>query len=151
MNTQTTTINSNVKLLTSIFVLISCISLAGCSGGGGGNSDGGNTSSDIETDVGAAINDPISQSTASGTATLSWIAPTTRTDNTSLALSEIGGYKLYMGSDINSLTQYAEINDPSQVKFVINELDAGTYYFAVTTYNQDGGESDFSTIVSKSI
>ncbi|MCF6324180.1 MAG: fibronectin type III domain-containing protein [Gammaproteobacteria bacterium] len=149
MNTQTTTINSNTKLLTNIFALIVCISLAGC--GGGGDSGGGNTSSNIKTDINTSKNDVINQINASGIATLSWIAPTTRTDNTPLALSEISGYKLYMGRDINSLTQYAEINDPSQVKFVINKLDTGTYYFAVTTYSQDGGESDFSTIVSKSI
>lgn len=138
MNVKTEAPISWLRPFAGYFVLIICVGLAGC---GGGGSDG--NGSGTVTGVGATG--------AAGTATLSWVAPSTRVDNTPLPMSEIGGYKVYMGGSVETLVLHAEINDPYQMEFVVDNLDAGAYFFAVTTYNQDGAESDFSSVVNKSI
>jgi len=160
MKVKNTKKTSNVNLLTSGFVLLVCASLIGC--GGSESSNEKPTSVDTTsvdttnvdtTNVDTTGTDPTGVDTtgANGTATLSWVAPTTRTDNKALPMSEIGGYKVYMGTSENNLTQYADISNSSQMEFIINKLDTGTYYFAITTYSQDGVESALSTIVSKTV
>jgi len=149
MNVQNTKKISKLKLLTTSFVLLVCASLIGCGESGSGdsvnkNNDGDNLATGAEATGTEATG-------AKGTANLSWTAPTTRADNTVLPMSEIGGYKVYMGTTPSNLTQYADISNPSQMEFTINQLGIGTYYFAVTTYNQYGAESTLSTIVSKTI
>ncbi len=126
--------------LACCIVLMVSIGLVGC-GGGSGSSDG-------EGD-GAAVG--VGTASADGTATLSWVAPSTRVDSTPLPMSEIGGYKVYIGSSMDTLMLHADINDPYQMELVVNNLDTGTYYFAVTAYSQYGAESDFSAIENKTI
>lgn len=87
----------------------------------------------------------------STTATLSWVAPTTRIDGSPLPISEIAGYKIYMGSAPNNLNLAALITDPYLMEHKFSELSTGTYYFAVSTYTQENVESGLSVIVSKSI
>ena len=87
----------------------------------------------------------------STTATLSWAAPTTRIDGSPLPMSEIAGYKIYMGTNANNLSLAAHITDPYLMEYKISELSTGTYYFAVSTYTHDNLESGLSVIVSKSI
>ena len=147
MNLQNTKMISKLKLLTSSFVLLICASLIGC----GGSEDSSGGSSENISNGGDSLATSAETIGANGTATLSWIAPTTRADNTALPMSEIGGYKIYMGTTISNLTPYADINNPSQMEYTVSQLDTGTYYFAVTTYNQYGAESVLSTIVSKTI
>ena len=87
----------------------------------------------------------------SASATLSWVAPTTRTDSTPLPLSEIKGYRIYTGTASNNLTLLIDINDSSITEYTETGLPAGTYYYAVTAYTQFGTESSFSTVASKTI
>ena len=121
-------------------VLMVVVGLVGC---GGASSESGGSGTPVG--VGAVDVD------ANGTASLSWVAPSTRVDNSPLPMSEIGGYKVYMGVDANALALYEDISDPYQMELVVSDLDAGTYYFAVTAYNQYGAESDFSEVVDKAI
>jgi hypothetical protein len=145
MNVKNTKKTSKVNRLTSGFILLVGASLIGCGGSGSSNGKPGNV------DTTGADTTGVDTTVANGTATLSWIAPSTRADNTALPMSEIGGYKVYMGTSENNLTQYADISDSSQMEFIVNKLSTGTYYFAVTTYNQHGAEGTLSTIVSKTI
>ncbi len=84
-------------------------------------------------------------------ATLSWSSPVTREDNTTLAMSEISGYRIYYGADPNNLKILAVITDNSVTRHTTAPLDANTYYFAVTTYDIDGTESTLSNIESKTL
>jgi len=77
-------------------------------------------------------------------AELSWIAPDTRVDGSTLPLSEIGGYKIYSGRTPESLTLLLDIADNNTNSYT-DDQPAGTYY-AVTAYNVYGAESDFSVI-----
>jgi len=131
---------NEIKLIYSARQLVKCVLLLACVGLVGCSSDSSDDAS-VGSGVGSAV----------GVATLSWVAPSTRVDNTALPMSEIGGYKVYMGMAATELTLYKDISDPYQMELVVEDLTTGTYYFAVTAYNQYGAESDFSVIASKSI
>jgi hypothetical protein len=86
--------------------------------------------------------------TGSGTATVSWEAPTTTT--TGSALKDLAGYRIYYGLSEADLSQVAEASVGLQT-YVIDNLGHGTWYFAVRAVTQLGVESDLSQIVSKTI
>jgi len=123
------------KLPIGVFLLVMCVGLIGCGGGGGGGGGGQTSITGVKV----------------GSASLSWAAPTTKIDSTSLSMSEVGGYKVYVGSSESTLVLYADISDPYQMEYVVESLNAGTHYFAVTAYSLSGAESDFSSVVSKTI
>lgn len=85
------------------------------------------------------------------TATLNWTAPTARTDNSSLSLSELGGYKIYSGSSENNLTLLATISDNSITEYTVTNLENGVHYFAVSAFDVDEMESDLSDVGNKTI
>jgi hypothetical protein len=85
-----------------------------------------------------------------GDVSLTWVAPSTRTDGSSLDMSEIGGYKVYMGTTDDNLEQVLDLADSSISDYVVEGLATGDYYFAVTTYDTEGNESSYSNIVIKS-
>jgi hypothetical protein len=89
------------------------------------------------------------QPPATGSATLSWTAPTKNADGSPIA--GLAGYHIYYGTDPNHFTQIIKISGAATTKFVVNGLSAGTYYFAVSAYNATGQESVKSNIASKSI
>lgn len=85
----------------------------------------------------------------SGSATLSWSAPTQNIDGS--ALTNLAGFVIAYGPSAGSLTQSVTVSNPSVSTYVIDSLPAGTYYFAVKAYTSNGAESTMSTVVSKVI
>ena len=85
------------------------------------------------------------------TATLSWVAPATRSDGSPLPLSELAGFKVYAGTDPEALSLLADISDSSTTEYTVNDLEVGTHYYAVTAYNIYGLEGELSGVVSKTI
>ncbi|MCU7851767.1 MAG: hypothetical protein KZQ80_06085 [Candidatus Thiodiazotropha sp. (ex Monitilora ramsayi)] len=83
--------------------------------------------------------------------TLSWIAPTTRADGAPLSLSEINGYRIYMGATEAELAPVMDINDHTVNEYTLTNLATGTYYFCITVYDTDGNESSYSNIILKSM
>ncbi|MCU7796803.1 MAG: putative Ig domain-containing protein [Candidatus Thiodiazotropha sp. (ex Myrtea spinifera)] len=83
--------------------------------------------------------------------TLSWVAPTTRADGTPLSLSEINGYRIYMGATEVELAPVMDINDHTVNEYTLTDLATGTYYFCITVYDIDGNESSYSNIILKSM
>ena len=145
--------------------------LAACGGGGGGGSDdtaaSSSSSSDSSSSSAAEYNEQSAPSTPepsdpepepspspnTGTITLSWTAPTTRADNSPLALTEIGGYEIYYyldGTPINE-GQMVNISDRNTTTYTTPELPAGKYYFAISTYDTSMIYSPLSTPVSAEI
>jgi len=86
-----------------------------------------------------------------GSMDLSWSAPATRTDGTALSLSEINGYVVYIGTSSDNMEMLVDLNDSSATSYTINDLTAGTYYVALTTYDVDGMSSSYSNIVQKTV
>ena len=91
---------------------------------------------------------PASPSSARA-ATLSWEAPTTNTDGT--ALTDLAGYRIYYGANADNLSQSVQINTVGLQTYVMDDLEPGTWYFAVMAVTADGAESALSDIVVKTI
>jgi hypothetical protein len=98
----------------------------------------------------AAFGITVSQpATPSGTATLSWNAPTQNTDGS--ALTDLAGYRVYHGTSAYALDEMTQLPSASTTSYVFNQLASGTHYFAVAAYTTGGVESALSTVGSKTI
>jgi hypothetical protein len=84
-----------------------------------------------------------------GSATVSWTPPTQRTDGS--ALTNLAGYKVFYGKNSSSFTHVVDIKNAGQTSHFVENLDSGTWYFAVSAYDSDGLESAKSTTASKTI
>lgn len=85
--------------------------------------------------------------TTGGNSSLSWQAPTTYLDQSPIPLSEIGGYKIYVGTDEGSMSLNTNINDPTVTSFDLNKLGKGVFHIAVTCYDVYGIESNYSPVI----
>jgi Putative Ig domain len=84
-----------------------------------------------------------------GSATLSWIPPTTNTNGT--PLTNLAGYRIYYGTNSSSLNQSVHIANPGIASYAIDNLSPATWYFSVVSYNSANIESTLSEVVSKTI
>jgi hypothetical protein len=84
---------------------------------------------------------------STGNAALSWNAPTTHTDGSTL--TGLAGFRIVYGRSATTLDQSATINNPSISTYTVQNLASGTWYFAVAAYTSSGGESEFSTMATK--
>lgn len=100
--------------------------------------DGGTTSRSASVTVTTA---------ATGSAILSWTAPTTNEDGSALTLS---GFNIYQGASSGNLQALATV-DAVTLAYTVNNLASGMYYFAVTAVDVNGVESAYSNIESKTI
>jgi hypothetical protein len=89
------------------------------------------------------------QAVATGSATLTWLPPTTNTDGT--PLMNLAGYKVYWGTSPGNYSSSATIMSPGITSYVVESLTPNTYYFAVKALNGAGAESVFSNAASKTI
>jgi len=80
---------------------------------------------------------------------LSWVAPSEREDNTSIALSEIAGYKIYYGTTQGQYSNSVDINDGSAESYTFKSFPSGIYFFVITTLDTEGRESQYSPEVKK--
>ena len=89
------------------------------------------------------------QAVAIGSATLTWLPPTTNTNGT--PLTNLAGYKVYWGTSPGNYTSSVTIMNPGLATYVVGSLTPNTYYFSVTALNSAGVESVFSNAASKTI
>jgi len=85
----------------------------------------------------------------SGSATLSWTPPTTNSDGTPLV--NLAGFRIVYGQASRQYSQVLDIASPLIATAMIENLSAGTWYFAVKAYTSAGVESDVSNEASKTI
>lgn len=85
---------------------------------------------------------------ATGSAVLSWTAPTQNTDGTSLTLS---GYKILYGTSPTALTQSVSLSNPSLTTYTVPNLSSGTWYFAVVSLDTSGSQSVPTNVASATI
>lgn len=105
----------------SFLFLITFLFIAGCGGGGGGDS-GGNTQGS-----GGAAN-----------INLAWDASST---------SDVSGYKIHYGTVSGNYSTVVDVGNA--ISYALSNLHSGvTYFFAVTSYDSSGQESDYSNEIS---
>jgi hypothetical protein len=91
-----------------------------------------------------------SPSSATGSAKVTWVAPTENSNGT--ALTNLAGYYVYYGTDSASLTQTITVANAQALSYTITGLATGnTWYFAVASYTTAGQQSSLSQISSKSL
>jgi len=117
--------------------------------------------SDVGTDSGIVIT--VSDGTAtdslpafsidviagSGTASLSWVAPTRNEDDS--VLDDLAGYRVHYGTALGHYPNAAIIDNPGLTTYTIDNLPVGTWFFAVSAFDDNGNESILSNIDSITI
>jgi Putative Ig domain len=92
----------------------------------------------------------INVTSSSGSATLSWVAPTTNVDGT--PLTDLAGYIIYYGTSSSNLSSTVSVDSSSASSYTIAALVTGrTYYFAIASMNAAGISSNLSSVASKTI
>lgn len=88
---------------------------------------------------------------ATGTATLSWAAPTANTEGEPMPLSSLTGYHIYYGTSASALTKSVAVSGGATTSYEITGLASGTWYFAVAADATDGTEGTRSAVASATI
>lgn len=86
---------------------------------------------------------------ATGSATLTWTAPTANTDGS--PLTDLAAYKIYYGTSQGNYPNEIRIDNPGVTTYVIDNLSANTWYFVSTSINRFDVESDYSNVASKTV
>jgi hypothetical protein len=107
------------------------------------------TADDGEATTSLAAFNVTVQAVAVGSATLTWLPPTTNTDGS--PLTNLAGYKVYWGPSQGNYPNSATLNNPGLTSYVVGNLAPGTYFFVATALNSVGVESSFSGVGSKTI
>ena len=85
---------------------------------------------------------------ADGSATVSWVPPTQRTDGT--PLTDLTKYRVYYGLSSTAMTTTSDVLAPATSK-VFTPLATGTWFFNVHAIDSVGGESGPSNTGSKAV
>ena len=88
-------------------------------------------------------------SSATGSASLSWTPPTTRTDGS--PLNNLAGFRIYYGTSSGVYTETISLNSAGLTSYLVEGLSGGTWFFTMTSFDTDGIESNFSPERSKTI
>lgn len=78
---------------------------------------------------------------------LAWDVPTRTVEGETLG--NLAGYRIHYGANANALVQAIEVQSAGANTFTVQNLPAGTYYFAVRAVTANGVESELSNIISR--
>ena len=81
--------------------------------------------------------------------TLAWLPPMQNDDGS--ALSDLVGYKIYVGRSATTLDRVIEVNNAGLTRYTVENLTPARWYFAITSVNASGRESQLSATFSKEI
>ena len=87
--------------------------------------------------------------TASGSATLSWLPPTSNTDGT--ALSDLSAYRIRWGTQAGDFANSELVEDPGLSTYTVDQLTPANWHFVVTAVNSNGVQSRSSNSASKTV
>ena len=79
--------------------------------------------------------------------TLSWIAPTQNVDGS--PIKNLAGFVISYGTSPDMLTRSLHVANGSVDRLVLQELEPGTYYFAVRALTSKGETSDLSKVIER--
>lgn len=97
--------------------------------------------------VAAAGAPPPPSGASANSVALSWDVPTRTIDGATL--SDLSGYRIHYGTNANALVRAIELKSSGQNNFTVQNLPAGTYYFAVRAITDSGVESRLSNVISR--
>lgn len=142
----------NLPFVASLSFLL--LALAGCGGesGSGASSLAGTPAAGVQDpDSGTPTSiPPAASTTATGSAVISWRAPSTNTDGT--PLTNLAGFYIRYGWSHSHMDQLIKISSANVLNCEVAGLPVGVvYYFAVSSYTTSGVESEKSAIVGKKI
>jgi len=80
---------------------------------------------------------------------LGWVAPTE--NNNGSPITDLAGYKIHYGVTSQDYTKVVAVSNPSLSRYVLDSLESGTYFFAITAYNSKGIESTLSGEISATL
>jgi hypothetical protein len=80
---------------------------------------------------------------------LAWEIPTSTEDGSNL--NDLAGYRIHYGRRADALTEAVEITSPGINLYRVENLAAGTYYFAVSAVSSTGVESELSNVISREV
>ena len=120
-----------------------------CTASGGWSGTKAASGTQTLSSISSSTNYTLTCTWGSGSATISWTAPTTNTDGSTL--TNLASFRIYYGTSSGSLSQRSDVSDNTQRSATINSLSAGTWYFSVRAVNTGGMESANSNIASKAV
>jgi hypothetical protein len=123
---------------------------SGATSASGNSTSNGGTSSGTSNGTSNGTSSPPSAS-ATGSLSLSWVAPAARADGTPLSLADIDGFHIYYGNSAGSYSYNVNVTDGTVQTVTLKDLAIGTYYIVMTTYDVDGRESARSVVVKKTV
>ena len=135
-----------------LVAVIAVSQLAGC--GGGGSSSNVIPSASIESSPPASSASAPSTSSpapATGSFTLRWTAPTTRSDGSPLSLADIDGFRIHYGASRGYYPNSIDLRDGTSQSAVVENVPVGNYYVVMTTYDVNGLESGYSSAITKNV
>ena len=97
------------------------------------------------------VEEPVVEEPVLSSVELSWDIPVLREDGSDLELYEINGYVIKYGTDASNLSSTINVDGPSYNSVVIDELDSGTYYFAIATVDSDGIQGSYSAQLEQDV
>ena len=111
------------------------------------SADAGTSTSGSSTTSGSTT--PPTTSLTGTSVTLGWEAPTQ--NNNGSPITDLAGYKIHYGTASADYTKVVAVSNPSLSRYVLDSLESGTYFFAITAYNSKGIESTLSGEISATL
>jgi hypothetical protein len=114
-----------------------------------GSTTSGSTTSGSTTTTGSTGSTTPPTPVAGTSLTLGWVAPTQNSNGT--PITDLAGYKIHYGTASENYSKVVAVSNPSISRYVMDSLESGTYFFAITAYNSKGIESTLSGEISATL
>jgi hypothetical protein len=114
-----------------------------------GSATSGSTTSGSTTTGSVGSTPPTPPVVAGTSVTLGWVAPTQNSNGS--PITDLAGYKIHYGTASANYTKVVAVSNPSISRYVLDSLEGGTYFFAITAYNSKGMESALSGEISATL
>ncbi|MGH8229742.1 MAG: fibronectin type III domain-containing protein [Steroidobacteraceae bacterium] len=66
-------------------------------------------------------------------------------------MTDLAGYSIHYSTSASSLSNTINVQDPGTTTYIVTNLGAGTWYFAISAYTNTGIDSEMSNVGSKTI
>jgi hypothetical protein len=120
-----------------------------CRASGGWSGDKAVNGTQTLPTINASTNYTLTCSWGTGSALVSWVAPTANTNGT--PLTNLGSFRIYYGTSSSSLSQNLQVSDVTARSARVSGLSPATWYFSTRAVNTAGVESADSNIASKAV
>ena len=114
-----------------------------------GSTTSGSTTSGSTTTTGSTGSTTPTTPVTGTSVTLGWVAPTQNSNGS--PITDLAGYKIHYGTASENYTKVVAVSNPSISRYVMDSLETGTYFFAITAYNSKGIESTLSGEISATL